>query len=55
MATKINEPNPAEDEGMSMEVQCRFFTTMPERYQVPDTEINIASNATGKDLTKIVK
>ena len=40
---------------MTMEVQCRFTTSMPERYQVPQVEINITSSATAKDLTRIVK
>lgn len=28
---------------------------MPERYQVPPTEINLSTESTSKDLTKIVK
>ena len=49
-----NEPNP-EDEGMTMEIQCRFVTGMPERFQVPPTEISLSTSSTAKDLTKIVK
>ena len=40
---------------MSMEVQCRFKTTMPEKYQVPDTEITLSAASTSKDLTSIVR
>ena len=28
---------------------------MPERYQVPDTEITLSTASTGKELTQIVK
>ena len=38
-----------------MEVQCRFVTGMPEKYQVPPVEIQISTSSTAKDLTKIVK
>ena len=40
---------------MTMEIQCRFVTGMPERFQVPPTEISLSTNSTSKDLTKIVK
>ena len=42
-------------EAMTMEIQCRFVTGMPERYQVPPVEINLSTDSTAKDLTKIVK
>jgi len=54
MAKKTNEPN-LEDEGMTMEVQCRFVTSMPERYQVPPVEVSLPTTSTAKDLTKMVK
>ena len=38
-----------------MEIQCRFVTGMPERYQVPSVEISLSTTSTAKDLTKIVK
>ena len=38
-----------------MEIQCRFVTGMPERFQVPTVEISLSTNSTTKDLTKIVK
>ena len=40
---------------MTMEIQCRFVTGMPERFQVPDIEISLSTDSTTKDLTKIVK
>ena len=40
---------------MNMEIQCRFVTGMPERFQVPPVEISLSTNSTAKDLTKIVK
>ena len=43
------------DAGMTMEIQCRFVTGMPERYQVPPVEISLSTSSTAKDLTKIVK
>ena len=45
----------ANAEAMTMEIQCRFVTGMPERYQVPPVEINLSTDSTAKDLTKIVK
>ena len=58
MASKVkNEPNPesGSDEGMTREIGCRFVTGMPERYQIAPTEINLSTDSTAKDLTKIVK
>ncbi len=36
---------------MTMEVFCVFKTTLPETYQVPETDIQINSSSTNKDLT----
>ena len=44
-----------EENQMTMEVQCRFITGMPERFQVPPVEISLSTDSTAKDLTKIVK
>ena len=40
---------------MTAEIQCRFVTGMPERYQVPAVEISLPTSSTAKDLTKMVK
>lgn len=42
-------------EVMTMEIQCRFVTGMPERYQVPPVEISLSTDSTAKELTKLVK
>ena len=39
-----------------MEVQCRFKTTLPEKYKVPEEAvISISTSSTTKELTQIVK
>ena len=47
--------NSSGEEGMTMEIQCRFVTGMPERYQVPPVEISLSTDSTAKDLTGVVK
>jgi len=47
-----NEPN---QDGMTMEIQCRFITGMPERYHVSPVEISLSTESKAKDLTKIIK
>ena len=45
-----------QNEGMIMEVQCRFKTTLPEKYQVhDDAVISVSTNSSTKELTQIVK
>ena len=55
VATEAQLKEEGEDAGMTMEIQCRFVTGMPERYQVPEVEISLSTSSTAKDLTKIVK
>lgn len=43
------------DAMMTREVQVSFKTTMPERYQVGDTEISLSTGSGTKELTQIVK
>lgn len=51
----MEESKNSGEEGMTMEIQCRFITGMPERYAVPLVEISLSTDSTAKDLTKIVK
>ena len=52
-----NEPklDSMEDVQLSKEVQVCFKTTMPDKYQVPETEISLSTGSTAKQLTELVR
>ena len=50
-----NSDSNDEDAMMTREVQVSFKTTMPDRYQVPDSEITLSTASTSKELSQIVK
>jgi len=45
-----------EDNMMTMEVQCTFKTSLPDKYQLPEnTQISLSAGSSNKDLTGILK
>ena len=42
-------------EGMTMEIQCRFVTGMPEKYQVEPTELSLSTDSGEVELTDVLK
>ena len=52
---KANNETPEDDAMMTREVLVSFKTTMPEKYQVPDSEITLSTASTSKELTQVVK
>jgi hypothetical protein len=40
---------------MTAEMQVVFKTSLPERYQVPEVQINMSTGAGNKDLTQVVR
>lgn len=39
---------------MTTEYQIVFKTTLPEQYQVEETEVQLSGNSTAKDLTQVL-
>lgn len=43
------------DHQMASSVQAIFRTSMPEAYQVPEVQVDLATSSTNKELTQVVK
>jgi len=44
-----------EDDEVMAEVQCTFRTALPELYQVEESEIQLPTQSSNKDLSEVVK